>query len=246
MKQFIKKMSIAIILILSLSFTMPYSLPFINQYKEAQAATIKISKTKATLIKGETLTLKITGTKKTIKWSSNNKKVATVSKSGKVKALNVGKVTITAKVDNKKYTCKINIEHIDYKASNEEKIASYGLIFLDDSLKDPSSLEINKILYVDSYDFAGDKKVVIIDYSATNSYGGRIRSYLTTYLSDESTQFVSELYSDKLESYVLFSSSENKPTYNKETKMELDSSYILKIRDFYINEEDYTINYTIY
>lgn len=73
-------------------------------------AAVKISAKKKTLTVGKSVTLKIKGTKKKVRWSSSNKKVATVSSKGKVKAKKVGKVTITAKVKKKKYKCKINVK----------------------------------------------------------------------------------------------------------------------------------------
>lgn len=73
-------------------------------------AAAKISKTKSTLIKGQTLQLKVTGTKSKPKWSSSKKSVASVSSAGKVTAKKKGTATITAKIGKKKYTCKITVE----------------------------------------------------------------------------------------------------------------------------------------
>ena len=68
------------------------------------SAATKISKKKATLKVGQTLQLKVTGTKKKPKWTSSKKSVATVSSKGRVKAKKKGTATITAKVGKKKYT----------------------------------------------------------------------------------------------------------------------------------------------
>lgn len=46
---------------------------------------------------------------KKIKWTSSNKKVATVSKKGAVKTKNYGQATITAKWNGWKYTCNITV-----------------------------------------------------------------------------------------------------------------------------------------
>ena len=76
------------------------------------ASSIKLSAKKATLTvgKSKTLTLK-KGKKKLsgVKWSTSNKKVATV-KNGKVKAKKAGKATITAKYKKKKYACKVTVK----------------------------------------------------------------------------------------------------------------------------------------
>ena len=74
------------------------------------SAAVKISKKSATLIKGQSVTLKITGTKEKVKWSSSKEKVAAVSQKGKVKAKAKGKATILAKVGGKTYKCKIKVE----------------------------------------------------------------------------------------------------------------------------------------
>jgi len=75
------------------------------------AASVKISKKSIALYVGQSKTLKLKNLKKKyknkVKWKSSNKKVATVSKKGKVVAKKQGKATITAKVNNKKYKCKV-------------------------------------------------------------------------------------------------------------------------------------------
>lgn len=83
---------------------------------EAHAASkVKINKTKAAISKGDTLQLRVTGTKKKAKWSSDKKSIATVSSKGKVTGKKNGKATITAKVGGKKYTCKVTVTKPDYK-----------------------------------------------------------------------------------------------------------------------------------
>ncbi len=63
----------------------------------------------AGLEKNESFTLKLTGKKGNIKWSSSNKKVAAVSKKGKVTAKGNGNATIKAKAGKKTYRCKITV-----------------------------------------------------------------------------------------------------------------------------------------
>ena len=75
------------------------------------ASKIKLNKTTATVYVGKTTTLKITGTSKTVKWSTSDKKVATVSSKGKVTAKKAGTATITAKVSNKTYKCKVTVKN---------------------------------------------------------------------------------------------------------------------------------------
>lgn len=83
---------------------------------------LKLNKKKLTLKKGKKYTLKLTisstaktakekkALKKAVKWSSSKKKVATVTKAGKVKAKKKGKTTITAKLKGKKVSCKVIVK----------------------------------------------------------------------------------------------------------------------------------------
>ena len=80
-----------------------------------QTVKVKLNKTKVTLAKGKTVTLKATVTPSSanekLTWSSSNKKVATVSKKGKVKAIKKGTATITVKTSSgKKATCKVTVK----------------------------------------------------------------------------------------------------------------------------------------
>lgn len=80
-----------------------------NAYAAAKKAP-KLSATSKTVLKGKTFTLKVKNAGKAkVKWASSNKKVATVSKAGKVTAKKAGKATITAKVGKKKLTCKVTV-----------------------------------------------------------------------------------------------------------------------------------------
>lgn len=103
-KRIRRMLSICIMLVLCVQILAPTSNVF--------ASTVKLNKTKLTLNVGETATLKLTGTKKTVTWSSSKKSVATVSKKGKVSAKKEGTATITAKVSGKKYTCKVTVKKI--------------------------------------------------------------------------------------------------------------------------------------
>lgn len=76
----------------------------------SHAAAVKLNKKTATVYAGKTLQLKVKNTKKSVKWSTSNKKIATVSKKGLVTAKKDGKATITAKIGKNKYTCKVTVK----------------------------------------------------------------------------------------------------------------------------------------
>ncbi len=79
----------------------------LTQGNNADAASAKISRKKVTLSKGKCYTLKMKGTSGKVTWKSSDKKVASVSKKGKVKAKKAGSAKITATVRAKKFTCKV-------------------------------------------------------------------------------------------------------------------------------------------
>ena len=83
---------------------------FVSIPTQAEAATVKLNKTKATVYIGSTTTLKVTGTSKEAKWSSSNKKVATVDNKGVVTPKKEGTATITAKVGKKSYKCEVTVK----------------------------------------------------------------------------------------------------------------------------------------
>ena len=105
-----KKLLLAFAIVLFSLVVANHIVPELQSSYSVQAAKVKISKTKKTLNVKETFKLKVKNTKKKIKWSSSNKKVATVNSKGKVTAKKKGKATITAKVGGKKYKCKVKVE----------------------------------------------------------------------------------------------------------------------------------------
>ncbi len=82
---------------------------------------IEISYQSYNLDIGKSKTLKITGTTKAVTWTSGDKRIATVSSSGKVTAVSDGKTTISASVDGKKLTCNIKV----YKENSYMKKAPF-------------------------------------------------------------------------------------------------------------------------
>ena len=108
MKTIQKQMKIclsAILLLLMMAVTC-------NTVSAAGTKSLKLNKKKATITEGKTLKLKaaVKPKKAKVTWSSNKKKVATVSKKGVVKAKKKGKATITAKSGKKKATCKVTVK----------------------------------------------------------------------------------------------------------------------------------------
>lgn len=70
---------------------------------------VKISTNSVLLEKGKTKQLKVSGWPNSIKWSSSNKNIASVSKSGVVKGKKIGNVVITAKIGSKQIGCAVSV-----------------------------------------------------------------------------------------------------------------------------------------
>lgn len=78
------------------------------------APTLKyINMTSCHLMKGRAFKLQVFGFgSKKIKWSSSNKKVVSVFKTGTIKGITAGSSTITAKVSGRTYTCKVWVKEV--------------------------------------------------------------------------------------------------------------------------------------
>lgn len=74
-------------------------------------AKIKLNYTKTTLTVGKSRKLKISGTTKKVTWKTSNKKIATVTASGLVSAKKKGRTTISAKVGQSTYKCKVTVKN---------------------------------------------------------------------------------------------------------------------------------------
>ena len=106
MKKWKKFSVILLAMILALAMAVPVS-----------AATVKINKTNVTICTGQTMQLKMDGTKAKPKWSSNSRN-AIVDNAGKVTAKARGTATITAKIGKRSYRCLVTVEAPRISSSN--------------------------------------------------------------------------------------------------------------------------------
>lgn len=119
-----------------------------------------MNKTSAISCVGDTVKLKVVGATKTVKWSSSNKKIATVNSSGKVKGISKGTVTITAKMDSLKYTSKIKVYKYPKTYENFTTAKSVGLKNAYKGKKNLLTIPKNKAI-----------KVTEVKYSDTLTWG---------------------------------------------------------------------------
>ncbi len=159
-----KRKIILSILTLCLALVCTFCMP-----NQASAAKIKLSKKSVTITKGKSVTLKLKGTKKKPKWSTSNKKVATVSKKGKVTGKKAGNAKITAKVGKKKYVCKVKV--VKAKSVPEPKPAPQPVV---DPNPVPPSNKINGINYriydegVVVYKYEGNAETFVVPSEIEN------------------------------------------------------------------------------
>lgn len=105
-----KKLLLSALLVLSVVASSVPVQSIVGTNEVVQAANVKLSKSSLKLYVGKSATLKVSGTKSKAKWSSSNKRVATVTSKGKVTAKKAGNVTISAKVGKKTLKCKVAVK----------------------------------------------------------------------------------------------------------------------------------------
>ncbi|MCR5451024.1 MAG: Ig-like domain-containing protein [Lachnospiraceae bacterium] len=106
----IKRRIGAIALAVAMVFTSVPAASAITPAGKVMAAA-KFANNSVSIKAGEKKVLKIKGAKakSKIKWSTSDKKVASVSKKGEIKGITEGKCVITAKVDGKSIKCNVSV-----------------------------------------------------------------------------------------------------------------------------------------
>ena len=80
---------------------------------DVQAAKMKLNKSAVIINRGASTSLKVSGSKKKVKWSSSKKSVASVSATGKVSGKKAGTAYIYAKVGKRTLKCKVTVKEPD-------------------------------------------------------------------------------------------------------------------------------------
>jgi uncharacterized protein YjdB len=122
------------------------------------SAAVKLNKKSITLEVKKTYTLKVTGTKKKVTWSSSDKEIATVSSKGVVKGIKKGSCKITAKVGSKKYVCKVTVK----KAATQTTTSKQSKTQLVTGIK----LNESSVTLTDSFQF--QLQATVFPANATN------------------------------------------------------------------------------
>ena len=142
-------------------------------------AKVKLSKKTVYMTPGSSLRLKVKGTSKKAKWLSKNKKIATVSKKGKIKAKKVGETTIVAKVKGKKYKCKVIVEK---KTNNRARKLRNYIISKGKYNKKDKSYSLKWTFENDSE--GGDSTATISAFKNNNDLEFSLKEYLIENIYD--------------------------------------------------------------
>ncbi len=121
-----KKRMVKVVSLLLVAFLLLASFP-----GSAQAATIKLGAKSVTLSVGETKVVKLKNNTDVTAWSVSDECIAmlyTSEKQAKIIALKEGSATLTAKVNGKKYKCKVTVK-------GEEKEETKRLVYEDENVK---------------------------------------------------------------------------------------------------------------
>lgn len=151
----IKKISIAFLFVSSIIFVLPVTVNKLSTYASVQAAKVKISTSSKVLYIGYGMKLNITGTNKSVKWSSEDKSIATVTKSGYVTAKSSGFVTIKAVVGKKTYKSKIEVR----KKATLDLYTTRNMKFVGTTKKVKYSSSNTKVASIDKNGKVTAKKV---------------------------------------------------------------------------------------
>ena len=116
--------------------------------------TVKLNKSKVTIQKGKTVTLKATvspsTTGESLTWESSNTKVATVTKAGKVKGVKAGTATITCTSNSTgaQATCEVTVGYV--KLDKTEVVINKGKTTTLTATVSPSSLTDKSVTWKSS------------------------------------------------------------------------------------------------
>lgn len=142
--------------------------------------------TKKTIVVGQTYTLKLNGIKGSVKWSSSNKSIVTVSEKGKIKGIKKGIATITATVGSKKYSCKVTVKPKTLFIDKSKITTSVNknikvVITLKTDLEETVYAELNNDtnnIEKDDFPYYSDEEIATYEFGDWN--GNKLPIYITT------------------------------------------------------------------
>lgn len=159
--------------------------------KSIPAKSIKLSKKSLLLKKGSSYTLKSYIEPKnafpTVRWSSSNSSVASVSSAGKVTAKKVGTAVITGKTGNgKKSSCKITVIPKTNKIKKLKKSGSKGIKITWSKVSGVTKYQI----YMSKKKSSGYKRITTVSAKKSSYIKGKLKKKKRYYFKVRSYQTV--------------------------------------------------------
>lgn len=100
----------------------------LGEFNGGDPFVLELNRHQIDLVKGETFNLSLSGITEGVTFKSDNKKIATVSKTGVVKAKKIGDIFITAIYDGKEYKCSVRVVNKGF--SSNQMFMSEGEKFI--------------------------------------------------------------------------------------------------------------------
>ena len=155
-----KKRMLVVVLVLSFVTGMA----FYNS-KPIASAKVRLSKKNVAITQGDFCTIKLKGAKnKKVVWKSNDKKIATVKK-GKIKAKKIGRCSVIAKYNGKKYKCSV-ASHQSSWETNVEANENDAKLVIDRFVQD------TKVITYSIYNFT-QNIITLPAYYGIEKYNGK-------------------------------------------------------------------------
>lgn len=222
-KHCIRLLVVSLIMALTFAFVTP-----------VLAATIKLDHKSLKMYPKQTVTLKVKGTTKIVKWSSSKKKVATVNSEGVVTAKKSGSCTIYAKVAGKKLKCKVTVKT---NKAYAKKLRKYLLKKKKYTLKKEYVGEENETCIITIKANKKNKKIEFYYLLACDTPANVYRFVMTIDLESNKEGTFSTYYApDYIDYYSETEGKINKTAYTtSSTNNGLTFTYI---NDYYYDDED--------
>ncbi len=155
------------------------------------SSAISLSKSSVTVTKGYQTTLSVSGTSKTVTWSTGDKSIATVSSKGKVVGKKPGTTYVYAKVGGNTLKCKVTVvaakitassSNVTFSKKGETKIITMTVKGSHSGLTvGTTNKKVVSAAWVKPVSWDGDK--IKIKLTAQGTGSARIKVYLKSYSS---------------------------------------------------------------
>ena len=219
---------LVLLLVMAVTVALPVTANAASKGRSNKKKVTKVSLNRSSLTlklkKKETARLKATvkGAKAVVKWKSSNRRVASVSANGKVRAKRAGKTIITARAGGKSAKCKATVKKADPKNVTMYLLQAYSYNAWSGDARENATYTYNakgllaecksdrffngKLKTTYSYDSKGNMIRVhsernmsgytyVIDYSFTYKNGHKAGCVQKLYTRNNSTGFIFSQYS---------------------------------------------------